>query len=121
MSPAPNAVNRHRRLACRLQYLAIALAMAVMADTPAGADEHADALAGRVVGGCVAAGDPPESCRCMVEGLSDRLSTEDARRFFLLTLDEPATGLPMLSLDEVDAFTARLEAAIAAVGPACNP
>ena len=82
--------------------------------------EDLAALGARVLSDCIAAGDTAESCGCMVDGLIDRLPADDVRRFFLLTLDEPATGLPMLSLEEVDRFTQRLEDAMAAIAPACN-
>ena len=122
MLTAPNPTRRRPAGGRRVQYATAAAALAVMAVTPHGAAaESVAALADRVRGDCIAAGETPHSCDCMVDGLSERLSDADARRFFLLTLDEPATGLPMLSLDEVDAFTARLEAAMGVVGPACHP
>ncbi len=95
------------------------MTVAVMINTPAAAST-ADRLADRVLDDCIDKGQTAASCRCMVDGLTDRLSEADARRFFLLALDEPATGLPMLSLDEVDAFTGRLEAAFAAIGRECH-
>lgn len=98
---------------------------APLSPAPPAADAPPDAglvaLGRRVQEDCAAAGDTPASCRCMIDGLLARLSAEDARRFFLLTLEEPAGDLPVLSLEEVARFAARIEAAMSILGPQCAP
>ena len=97
--------------------------MAVIAVTCTKAVAESDSLddlAAAVEADCVAAGEPARSCACMVAGLIDRLSTADARRFFLLRLDRPAGDLPMLSLEEVDGLYQRAYATMQVLGPECG-